>query len=35
MGVRVPDSPGALGKIALALGNGDGNIQGVDIVGYD
>ncbi|HEY4599622.1 amino acid-binding ACT domain protein [Corynebacterium sp.] len=35
MRVRVPDSPGALGKIAQALGNVDGNIQGVDIVGYD
>ena len=35
MRVRVPDSPGALGKIAQALGNIDGNIQGVDIVGYD
>ena len=35
MRVRVPDSPGALGKIAQALGNVDGNIRGVDIVGYD
>ena len=30
MRVRVPDSPGALGKIAQALGNVDGNIRGVD-----
>src|SRR5699024_12086937 len=35
MRVRVPDSPGALGKIAQALGNVDGDIRGVDIVGYD
>lgn len=35
MRVRMPDSPGSLGLLAVALGNVDANIVGVDIVGHD
>lgn len=35
MRVRMPDSPGALGKVAEALGSVDADIRGVDIVGLD
>ncbi|QFQ02672.1 hypothetical protein CUROG_06570 [Corynebacterium urogenitale] len=35
MRVRMPDSPGTLGLLAVALGNVEANIIGVDIVGHD
>lgn len=35
MRVRMPDSPGALGRVAEALGIVDADIRGVDIVGMD
>lgn len=35
MRVRMPDAPGSLGLLAVALGNVEANIIGVDIVGHD
>ena len=35
MRVRMPDAPGSLGLLAVALGNVGANIIGVDIVGHD
>ncbi len=35
MRVRMPDGPGSLGLLAVALGNVGANIVGVDIVGHD
>lgn len=35
MRVRMPDIPGALGQLAVALGTIGADIRGVDIVGYD
>ena len=33
MRVRMPDTPGSLGLLAMALGTVGGDIRGVDIVG--
>lgn len=35
MRVRMPDVPGSLGLLAMALGTVEGDIRGVDIVGND